>query len=139
MTIMAGDLAFVRFHDSAPMVSPTVGSFSSAAASNADAWGRFDAQLNGWMNDPSAVVDYNAVPPSRRLIRSARSLIPQLRDGGWPPPEMVVPDGNGGISFEFHSGDVYRSLDLAANGEVSLSIFRGGRFERRRPLTPKSL
>jgi hypothetical protein len=43
----------------------------------------------------------------------------------------VVPDGSGGISFEFHSDEEFRDLTLQPNGEVWMTVLRNGKFMSR--------
>jgi hypothetical protein len=99
-----------------------------------DGWTDTDAELNEWMIDPAAIVDGNATPPSKDLIRNARALIAQLRHRGWPAPVMVVPDGNGGIAFEWHVGNVFHMLEINKDNERSLSEFRAGNLISRKQL-----
>jgi len=96
-----------------------------------DDWSVIDSQLHGWLSNPDALVDCDAIPPSRPIIRAARELIPRLRQN-WPAPAMVVPDGTGGISFEFHSSNVYRNLEVLADGRARLTVFRNGQVHARR-------
>ena len=97
-----------------------------------DAWAAIDRDLSDWLHDPSAVVDFGAVPPSRNAIRRARLIATEWRAVGVPAPAMVVPDGNGGLSFEFHAGGVYRNLEVLPDLRVRFTIIRNGRIASRR-------
>lgn len=114
----------------APPAPTAVCSYSSLAADDAEGWAEVDVQLSEWLRDPADLVDYDATPPSRWTIRLARNAIPFLR-ARYPVPTMVVPDGSGGISFEFHAGDYFRTLDLHSDGRLRWSVFRAGQLIRR--------
>jgi hypothetical protein len=118
-----------------PDVQPISNSTSLGAFELHRGWDVVDSQLAGWIPDPESLVDYDAVPPSRTLIRKLRDfVIPLLKQQQWPAPTMVVPDGDGGISFEFHSGNIFRHLEFLRDGEVRLATFRNGRLQSRRLL-----
>ena len=101
---------------------------------HAKGWAAVDAQLSDWALDPASSVDYDAVPPSLEVIRLARSLVPELRQAQWPAPAMVVPDLDGGISFEFHTGGLYEDLEILKSGEVWLTEIRAGCFQGRKQI-----
>lgn len=122
------------YADRPPLERPCGNYLSASMPTGNEAWLKVDVNLNGWMTDPAAIVDYGAIPPTRMLIREARSWAMSLRYRCWPPPDAVVPDGDGGVSFEFHSGDVYRNLELLKNGTLWLTVFREGRIQSRRKL-----
>lgn len=99
-------------------------------------WLAIDAQLNDWIYDPAAIVDYGAVPPTRMTIRRAREVASRLRGRNWPVPDLVVPDGSGGISFEYHSDGEFRDLTLQPNGDVWMTVLLNGKFmDRTRVMT----
>src|SRR5665213_993717 len=95
-------------------------------------WTAADAELNDWTVDPDSVVDADAVAPSRTIIRRARTIIAKCQQLGLPAPSMVVPDGNGGISFEFHSASVYRNLEVLKDGRIRWTVIKNGQIESRR-------
>lgn len=116
------------------LVQPCSVKSSAASVKNGEMWASIDSQLSEWLNDPSQIVDSDALPPPRDLIRAARAWIVALQWRQWPAPETVVPNGDGGLSFEFYTGDVYRDLEFCKNGGIWLTELRGGRFQRRSPL-----
>src|SRR5687767_11293372 len=87
------------------------------AARSAAGWSDIDVQLAEWLADPSAAVDYGAIPPSRMSIRFARAWLSDLRHH-LPVPEAVVPDGSGGVTFEWRSGPVSRWIEVSPSGEA---------------------
>jgi hypothetical protein len=105
---------------------------SSERDSHDEGWAQTDRELSGWLIDPSAIVDCGATPPSRDLIRHARSIAALYGYRGVPAPAMVVPDNNGGISFEFHSGGSYRNLEILVDRRVRWTIMRDGQVLSRR-------
>jgi len=99
-----------------------------------DAWKKVDSDLAQWLKDPEALVDFDAIPPTRKAIRTARAIVPALESRKWPAPAIVVPDLNGGISLEFHSGTLYKNVEIRADGTSRLLVFRNGRLHADRLL-----
>ena len=73
--------------------------------------------------------------PSEAIIRLAGQIAMVLRDNGAAAPLRVVPDGEGGISFERRSGDWFESLDILEGGSIELTTFKDCRLHSRVPLT----
>lgn len=122
------------YRTEAVMVQPDPHRYSARAVASGESWEDSDAELGRWLADPAAVVDAGAVAPSRMLIRIARSWAARLRSEGWPAPDAVVPDGEGGISFEFYAGDLYTDLAFRRDGGMWITELRGGRFQRRQQI-----
>jgi hypothetical protein len=71
------------------------------------------------------------VPPTPHALHLAACRVaPTMRDAGLPAPLHVVPDGNGGLSFEFEPQDRtwFASLDIGGEGSVELLVFDEGRL-----------
>ena len=97
-------------------------------ASRFEGWEEIDRELSDWLVDPSSVVDSDAVPPSREIIRLARNVAEIYKDRGTQSPACVVPDTVGGISFEFQSdAQNFRKLEVRSDGRVRWLVIRGGR------------
>jgi hypothetical protein len=100
-----------------------------------EAWDSIDADLVEWLNDPQGLVEPGGIPPSRMVIRRARDLVKKLPEQtNWSAPAMVVPDNAGGLTFEFHSGGIFRMVSVAGDGRLTTSVFRGGQFLSSSPL-----
>lgn len=92
-----------------------------AAREDREAWQRIiDDFLIEWGKDPSTLDDEEIVPPSREIIHAASQVAIALRDGGEPAPLRVVPDGDGGIAFEYRSEGWFRSLSICEDGWIEL-------------------
>lgn len=99
------------------------------------AWDRFiDRNLVEWGRNPSALEDEDFVPPALDVINLACKLAMALRDEGLAPPTMVVPDGEGGISFERVEGELSEYLNIHANQTVELLTFDDCRLRARHRL-----
>lgn len=101
-------------------------------------WDDFiDTTLIEWGKDPSIVADphegiHAPTPPS---IRIATQLALMMRDGGQPPPTRIVPDGEGGITFERHAGSGFQSLEVASTGLIEFLLFKDCRLLARQHFT----
>lgn len=95
-----------------------------------------DYFLVEWGKDPLQLEDQEEgiVAPSRRAIQIACNLARFMRDEEEPAPTRVVPDGDGGISFERHDADLFFSLDIHADLTVELVTFRDCQLVSRRRL-----
>jgi len=91
----------------------------------AQAWQRvIDWQLVEWGQGPESLAEEALVPPSREIIDLACKVAAAGRESGFPAPLRVVPDGEGGVSFERRSGEYFQSLNVLADGCVELLTFR---------------
>ena len=96
---------------------------------NQEGWQRIiDADLVEWGRDPSQLEDENITAPSRVIIARASALAIGLRDEGWPPPNRVVPSGDGGIVLERWSGSVFESIEVRDDGAIVVSLFEDSRL-----------
>ena len=99
------------------------------------AWDRsIDDTLVEWGKDPMALEDDDFIPPSPDVIDFACQVATELRDEGAPPPTRVVPDGEGGVSFERVDGDVSVALNIYSDRTAELLIFDNCRLRTRRRL-----
>lgn len=73
--------------------------------------------------------------PSRKAVALAIEIVVRLRDGGVTCPEWVVQDSNGGIDFEWRSGNRAETLSMNADGEIELMRFENSKLIVRRPVS----
>lgn len=91
---------------------------------NRETWDSFiDGSLMEWGRDASPLEDEGFVPPSPEVIKLACRTAMALRDEGLAPPTRVVPDGEGGISFEQVEGTYSASLNVHADMTLELLVF----------------
>lgn len=94
-----------------------------------EAWNScIDHKLVEWGRNPNALEDEDFVPPERDVIKLACEWALCLRDMELAPPTMVVPDGEGGISFERVDGEASESLNIYADQTVELLVFNDCRL-----------
>ena len=93
-----------------------------------------DNYLVEWGADPSVLVDEEFVPPSKEIIGLAYQWAKDRCEAGWSPPLRVVPDGEGGISFENQVGSRFQSLNIRADKTVELLTFDDCRLVAREKL-----
>ena len=106
---------------------------------------RVDAFRRGWQQ----LIDYRLIewgwssdqfdeegvePPSRETITRAIKLAQRFRSKGFPPPDSVVPDPNGGIVFERRELDITEVLHIWSDGSAEYQQFQGTRLVERTPL-----
>ena len=91
---------------------------------NRRGWDGFiDRCLVEWGRDPSALADEGLIPPSLKAINLACDIAMVFKDQGLAPPTRVVPDGEGGVSFERVDGNLFVSLNVYADQTVELLAF----------------
>lgn len=96
--------------------------------------GLIDSKLIEWGRDPSRLEDDDFVAPSKAIIYVAINVAEAFRDLGKAPPLRVVPNGEGGIAFEREAGSVFESLEIHADGSVTVDLFRDFRLVATTPL-----
>ncbi|NLF32408.1 MAG: hypothetical protein GX591_16150 [Planctomycetes bacterium] len=105
------------------------------AEENRAAWDSFiDRCLVEWGRNSQALQDDDFIPPDTDVIQLACEIALGMRDEGVAPPTMVVPDGEGGVSFERIEGNVSASLNIHADSTVELLVFEDCRLSQRRHL-----
>ena len=98
-------------------------------------WNRFiDNKLVEWGRDANPLQDEGFIPPSVEVVNSACKVAMLLRDDGCPPPTKIVPDGEGGISFECIEERASASLRIYADQTKEFLIFDDCRLTERRRL-----
>ena len=99
--------------------APAAAHADGAGSGHRPAWDRVvDEQLiprgNGRVD-----VDPDLLPPSRQSIRSAAVLAHRFRDAGERPPSAVLPNGDGGVLFEYRTGRLASvQLEVLHDGDV---------------------
>jgi hypothetical protein len=93
-----------------------------------------DHKLIEWSRAPSPLEDVGVDPPTKETIQRAIRLAETFRDEGFPAPESVVPDPNGGIVFERREGEVAEVCHLWDDGTTEYQRFEGARLVERRAL-----
>lgn len=96
------------------------------AAKNREGWeGIINDRLVEWGRNPQTFDEDDLVPPTADAIRKACKLATCYRDdGGVPPALRVLPDGDGGIVFEWRHGEEFLSLEITPDEEPILNVFK---------------
>lgn len=93
-----------------------------------------DYRLIEWGSNPAQFADEGVEPPSRETITRAIKVAEQCQLKGFPAPDRVVPDANGGIVFERREQDVTEVLHIWSDGGAEYQHFHGTRLVERTPL-----
>jgi adenine-specific DNA glycosylase len=103
--------------------------------SQRDAWQKLiDFPLIEWGQNPQGLNDDDLTAPSQERIVQAIELATLLRDSDWAAPKRIVPDGHGGIVFEYRSHDDSAALRIAEAGSIEFVAFKGPSLILRRQL-----
>lgn len=92
------------------------------------AWDRIIDQILEWVSNPELLAYPEIDPVSRDLIHSAIHYAVVARDARQPSiePSAVGPTSDGGIAFEWRSGELLRILEIADVGRGEVTEIRGG-------------
>jgi len=82
-----------------------------------------------WAKNPDNLRRPDFDPPTRSAVNTACNLALQLKDCS--PVPAVLPDGGGGICFEWRKGDYSASINIYPDGHDELVEFSDGRLVRR--------
>ena len=119
-------------HDAASQANPEA---TGSLEANRQAWQHLiDYRLIDWGSNPNQLADDGVDPPSRETIDRAISLAKRFQQRGFPPPDSVVPDANGGIVFERREQDIAEVLHIWDDGTAEYQQFHGTRLVERTSL-----
>lgn len=92
-----------------------------------------DRTLTAWLRNPSQLDDENIEPPSGTILRLSMDLADIFREKGFPAPNSIVPDPNGGIVFEWRKGSESEVYHVWDDGTIESMSFAGNRLVERKP------
>ena len=92
-----------------------------------------DHYLIEWGRNPQALEDEDFDPPTPEVIARACDAAKQFGDEGMAAPLRVLPDGEGGLTFERSDGSFFESISIRPNCPAELLTFENcelaGRLE----------
>jgi len=92
-----------------------------------------DRKLKDWALDPDQLADDGILPPSAESIAMASQLARLMCNRDSAPPTFVVPDGDGGISFERAHGRIFEKIEIEGSS-VEYLLFEDYRLVHRQTL-----
>lgn len=108
------------------------GNDASREEARREAWQRLiDQGLLEWLRDPSQLEDDGIDVPTATIVRLSLDLAERFREEGFPSPDRIVPDPNGGIVFERREGNVSEVLHVWDDGSVEYMRFHGTQLSER--------
>ncbi len=87
------------------------------------AWELCISTLVDWSRDPAQLSEDGLDPPSKEAIDKVLAIARAMRDYGSPYPTRIVPDGEGGISFERSVEGTLITYGIAKDGSEELCVF----------------
>ena len=99
-----------------------------------------DKKLVEWGRDPEALADDDLVPPSHAAVDSAVQKAQVWRDAREsdddfvPSPQWVVPNGDGGIVFEWREESTAAVVEVFDDGSSDCAIFEDNKLVSRTPI-----
>jgi hypothetical protein len=97
-----------------------------------EAWNEIiDYKLLEWRNECEGFEDGEYEPPSLKAIDAGIRLAQVLKKQTIAPPQRVVPDGDGGISFEFKQDRELVTFEIDAEGNIEAYHFRDAMLKER--------
>lgn len=102
---------------------------SYAPEEDVSAWNELSDSLIGWALHCEEDDEGDGLKwPSRALLAKAYSVACAMRDAKVPVPSNVVPNGEGGVAFEWQVGPYFTKIELAKDGSSEFLAFDHGKL-----------
>lgn len=88
-----------------------------------DRWQQITDLFIVWGNEPELLEEDGITAPTPEAISNACLIVIDLRGQNFPPPMRVVPNGEGGIVFEWQTGQSFSSYEISHNGAGECRTF----------------
>lgn len=86
-------------------------------------WNRhIDTIVGDWQPNLAGLDDGEFTPPSLKVIQVAFEIATGFLRKGAPPPDRVVMDGDGGISFERCRGNIMEMIEVYGTTEITAEL-----------------
>lgn len=93
-----------------------------------------DGRLADWEQRPDQLQDEGVEAPTRAIVGLARRCAGYLSERGAPAPSRIVPDGDGGMVFEWLKGPIVESIENADDAAIEYLRFVDSRLVHRQAL-----
>jgi len=107
---------------------------SAMIESSQQGWDESLNELIDWWKTAGEVDEDGLQSPTHDAIRSASSILYDLRKIGGPSPSRVVMVGEGGIAIELVPGEFTARIEIDACGSAEFIIFKKHHILVRQPL-----
>lgn len=105
---------------------------SSELENKRDAWNQIiEYKLIEWAVNPESIEEDGLEMPSREIITEACKFSKQMSREAIPAPISVVPNGDGGIVFEWRDGHIFETIEIYADGLKEYCLFVNSRLRQR--------
>jgi hypothetical protein len=82
-----------------------------------------NTKLIEWGRHPDQLEDDDLIPPSKSVVQTAIQIAQGARDARRIPPDWIIPDGDGGIVFEWREANRAVKLELLDDGSAECLFF----------------
>lgn len=112
--------------------SPVFEPAESACSQSANGWRMIiEATLTKWIRDPQQLEDDGLKAPTAEIISLASEFARFCAGHTVDPPLRIVPDGSGGIAFEWKLGAHFAAVELHADGRMEMMHFHDSVLQSR--------
>jgi hypothetical protein len=98
-----------------------------------DPWSSVIDTLLQWHDHPEQIADADLPVITLERIEDALCLAQAMQKRGWAAPNRVIPNTEGGVSFERWSGEMFETIEIDGGGSIEARAFRGDRLIARKP------
>ncbi len=84
--------------------------------------------LAEWARDPEGLEEDGLLPPSPAALGAAVRLVKALDSKTMPPLQWLVPNGDGGIVFEWRQDSFAEKIEILDDGSVTYAYFEHTRL-----------
>ncbi len=92
-----------------------------------DRWQVIVDLLLGWRSDPSSLLEEETPPPEIAVIDHALRVCEEWQRVGQSLPDRVLPDGAGGIAFEWYREPWFSDVEFESNGQGTWRVYHDSR------------
>lgn len=89
----------------------------------ANNWNIVTTQLNAWGDNPKLISEYDLTPTTSKVITQALLVVRVFSAIGVPPPERILPDGEGGVRFEYAGNNAFAVFSVENDLQLKYSVY----------------
>lgn len=123
-----------------PLGDDAPASMRSSANEEHAAWQRvIDGVLAEWGRKQQIRDEDGIEWPAAAVVEAARRLASSLQNQGLCPPTRVVPNGEGGLVFEYQHARELQTIEIEADGTIEVCRFKDAKLINRNRISAASI